>query len=270
MLIDFHYHCADAPDAVDELLKDMDASGVERTLLIGGPVRCYWEYKRCGFAGNETVSKAVRAHPDRLLGNVYLDPREPDALSTLQRYLDQGFRAVKLFPPVGFDPNTERFYPLYEEIEGRGLPVLVHTGQTNIKVIGKHPKARQATDSRFAHPMNLDQLARLFPGIPWVLAHSGYPHLVEAWSVAHANSNIHLDISGSGPWTDGLPLVYNALGGQSYIPIDFGRVVWGSDNCLPQAEHIARMSTYMRQMGAGSAARKLIFGENARKLLKLG
>jgi predicted TIM-barrel fold metal-dependent hydrolase len=46
-------------------------------------------------------------------------------------------------------------------------------------------------------------------------------------------------------------------------------VVWGSDNCLPQAEHIARMATYMRQMGAGGEQRKLIFGENARKLLKL-
>jgi hypothetical protein len=33
MLIDFHYHFADTPGALDELLKDMDASGVERTLL---------------------------------------------------------------------------------------------------------------------------------------------------------------------------------------------------------------------------------------------
>jgi hypothetical protein len=30
------------------------------------------------------------------------------------------------------------------------------------------------------------------------------------------------------------------------------------------------MSTYMRQIGAGSEQRKLIFGENARRLLKLG
>jgi len=37
MLIDFHYHFADTAGALDELLKDMDASGVERTLLMGGP-----------------------------------------------------------------------------------------------------------------------------------------------------------------------------------------------------------------------------------------
>ena len=37
MLIDFHYHFADSAGALDELLKDMDASGVEKTLLMGGP-----------------------------------------------------------------------------------------------------------------------------------------------------------------------------------------------------------------------------------------
>ena len=87
--------------------------------------------------------------------------------------------------------------------------------------------------------------------------------------MAHANSNVYIDISGSGRWTDGIPLVYNAIGGQHYIPIDFARVLWGSDNCMLQSEHIARMATYMRQMGAGSKQRELIFGDTARKLLKL-
>ena len=269
MLIDFHYHCSDAPDAIDDLLRDMDHSGVEKTLLMGLMTDGYWEYKRSGFASNGRVLKAVKAHPDRLVGNVYIDPREPNAIDTLASFLDEGFRAAKLFPPAGFFPDEERFYPLYELIERRGIPVLVHTGQTNIKLVSKDPKARKATDSRFAHPMNLDHLSRMFPGIPFVLAHMGYPYFVDAWSVAHANQNVYLDISGSGPWTDGIPLVYNALGGQNYIPIDFTRVVWGSDNCLPQAEHIARMSSYMRQVGAGSEQRELIFGENARKLLKL-
>jgi hypothetical protein len=75
VLIDFHYHYADAPGAIDDLLKDMDAAGVEKTLLMGGPAGAWWDYKQCGFAGNEKVLQAVRAHPDRLIGNVYIDPR---------------------------------------------------------------------------------------------------------------------------------------------------------------------------------------------------
>jgi hypothetical protein len=267
--IDFHYHCADHRAAVDDLLRDMDASGVERTLLMGGPADAYWDFKKCGFAPNERVAEAVRAHPDRLLGNVYLDPRDASVRETLRRFLGLGFRAVKLFPPAGFDPGDERFFGLYEDIEAAGVPVLAHTGQTNVRLLPKRPGERAAADSRFGHPMNFDRIARLFPGITWVLAHMGYPHHAEAWSVAHANTNVFLDISGSGPWTDSTPLAYNALGGQQFIPIDFARVLWGSDNCLPQAEHLARSAVYLRQIGAGSKDRTLVFGENARRLLKL-
>jgi predicted TIM-barrel fold metal-dependent hydrolase len=270
MLVDFHYHFADTAGALEELLKDMDASGVEWTLLMGGPTGAWWEYKKCGFAPNEAVARAVKAHSDRLIGNVYSDPQEKDALGTLKRYFDAGFRAVKMFPPAGFFPDDDRCMPLYEEIEKRGVPILVHTGQTNIQIRSADPKQRLATDSRFAHPFHLDKISRLFPSIPFVMAHSGYPHYMEAWSVAHANQNVYLDISGSGPWTDGIPLVYNAIGGQNFIPIDFSRVVWGSDNCMPQAEHIAQMSAAVRQMGARSKDRKLIFGENAKRLLKIG
>jgi predicted TIM-barrel fold metal-dependent hydrolase len=269
MTIDFHYHCADKPGVVDDLLRGMDSAGVAWTLLMGGPDRAWWDYMRCGFASNEVVAEAVRAHPDRLLGNVYLDPRDPAARDTFRRYRDLGFRAVKLFPPAGFDPSQERFFDLYAEIESAGLPVLAHAGQTNIRILPSREGERAATDTRFAHPMNFDPLARLFPGITWVLAHMGYPWFVESWSVSHANRNVLLDISGSGPWTDGMPLVYNALGGASYVPLDFSRVLWGSDNCLSQSEHMARSRAYMRQMGAGSADQELIFGENARELLKL-
>ena len=113
-------------------------------------------------------------------------------------------------------------------------------------------------------------ISRLFPQMPIVLAHMGYPHYVDAWSVAHANSNVYLDVSGSGPWTEGIPIVFNALGGHAFIPLDFNRVIWGSDNCLTQAEHIARSDVYLRQMGAKSADRKAIFGATAQKLLRLG
>jgi predicted TIM-barrel fold metal-dependent hydrolase len=269
MLIDFHYHLADSPKAVDDLLHDMDSSGVEWTLLMGLDGKAYWDYMKCGFASNESVRDAVKKHPDRLLGNLYLDPRNPGALDTFERYMDLGFKCVKLFPPAGFDPGDEKYFRLYEAIESRGVPVLAHAGQTNIRLLSDDPKARVATDSRFAHPMNFDRIARLFPGITWVLAHMGYPYFVDAWSVAHANQNVYLDISGSGPWTDGIPLVYNAVGGQNWIPIDFARVIWGSDNCMPQAEHIAQMTVFMKQIGAKKKDRALIFGDTAKKLLKL-
>ena len=249
MKLDFHYHYANVENYIEDLLKDMDRAGVEKTLLMGGPEDAFWEFKNCGFASNERVLKAVQKYPDRLIGNIYLDPREPDAVTTLENYMEAGFRCVKMFPPVGFYPDDEKFFPLYEKIEEYGVPILFHAGQTNIKIISKDPKIRKATNSKYGNPMNFDMIARLFPGMPIILAHMGYPYYTEAWSVAHANNNVYLDIAGSGPWVEGIPLVYNALGGQNYIPIDFQRVIWGSDNCLPQAESMARAEVYLRQMG---------------------
>ena len=269
MVIDFHFHYADNENCVELLLEDMDKSGVDKTLLMGGTEGGFWDYKNCGFASNEKVLDAVKKYPDRLVGNVYIDPRKPDSIDTFERYMAEGFRAVKMFPAVGFYPDDESIFPLYEKIEQYGVPILFHAGQTNSKIISKEPGVRKATSSKYGHPMNFDGIARLFPGIPIVLAHMGYPYYVDAWSVAHANPNIYLDISGSGPWTEGIPLVFNALGGQNFIPIDFKRVLWGSDCCLAQAEHIARSDVYLRQIGCNKQNKKLVFGETAQKLLKI-
>ena len=51
--IDFHYHLAEKPGYVENLLQEMEQAGVERTLLMGGPSEAYWEYMGCNFASNE-------------------------------------------------------------------------------------------------------------------------------------------------------------------------------------------------------------------------
>jgi predicted TIM-barrel fold metal-dependent hydrolase len=269
MKIDFHYHYADIDDYIDTLLKQMDIAGVDITLLMGGMGDLFWDYLKCGFASNEKTLEAVKAHPDRLIGNVYLDPREPDAMDTFDRFIDAGFKCVKMFPPMGYWPDDERFFPLYEKIEQAGVPLLFHSGLTEVKIHSKEPGVRRATNSKYSYPLNFDMLTRLFPKMPIVLAHMGYPHYIEAWSIAQANPNVYLDISGGGPWTDGIPLVFNALGIPQFLPMDFNRVIWGSDNCYTQVEHIARSDVFLRQMGATARDKVQIFGGTAMKLLKL-
>lgn len=269
MILDFHYHYADVPGFIDDLLRQMDEAEVDMTLLTTGPEDMYWEFKNCTVKKNEDTLKAVKDHPDRIIGSVYIDPRKSDAIETYERFVEAGFRAVKMFPPVGFYPDEERFFPLYEKIAQYGTPILFHIGQTNIKYIQKQGEPKRAMSSKYGHPMNIDMLTRLFPEIPFVIAHMGYPFYTESWSVAHANPNVYLDIAGSGPWTMGIPTVYNALGGASYIPIDFKRVIWGSDNCMEQKESIAYAKVYLKHMGCKSEERELVLGETARRLLKL-
>lgn len=272
MVVDAHIHYFDTPGFAENLVREMDGAGVDWSMLMPTLEDSTWEYMHLTFKDvtNPFVLAACRAFPDRLAGGIRLVPTEPGAIAELRRFADTGlFRFVKLFPPQGFWPDDERILPFYEACAEYGLPVLFHMGQTNGEFTEEQKRKRRHLNSVYANPVHIDAIAGMFPEMSFIMAHSGYPYYVEAWAVAAAHPNVYFDISGSGPWTEGIPVVYNALGGAAFIPLDFSRVLWGSDNCLPQKESIARGVMYVRQMGAGKKQREGIFGENARRLFRL-
>ena len=72
-IFDTHTHVGKARHSgraysADELLRDMDRFGVERSLAIPYPVVDDWR------AEHDVIGRAVRAHPDRLCGSACLDP----------------------------------------------------------------------------------------------------------------------------------------------------------------------------------------------------
>jgi len=272
MLVDSHIHYFDTPDFAKNLVKEMDDAGIAWSCLMPTLEDSTWEYVHLTFkeVTNPFVLKACRDFPDRLAGGIRLVPTEPDAISELRTYADTGrFRFVKLFPPQQFWPDDERIIPFYEACAEYRLPVLYHLGQTNGEYTEEQKRRRMHLNTVYGNPMTVDWVATMFPEINFVMAHSAYPWYLEAWSVAAANPNVYFDISGSGPWVEGIPVVYNALGGGAFIPVDFDRVMWGSDNCLPQKESINRATMYVRQMGATKPQRAKIFGETAAKVFGL-
>lgn len=56
-----------------------------------------------------------------------IDPRRDNLLDLVKRYVeDKGFRGMKLYPALGFFPNDERLYPVYEYAEKYELPITTH------------------------------------------------------------------------------------------------------------------------------------------------
>jgi hypothetical protein len=51
--------------------------------------------------------------------------------------------------------------------------------------------------------------------------------------------------------------------------IDFGRVLWGSDNCLAPAEHIAFTKGLLNKLNCDESYHTAIFGETAEGLFGL-
>jgi predicted TIM-barrel fold metal-dependent hydrolase len=253
------------------LLRRMDGAGIDKALLAASLEGASIPGREAPLAGvgNLEVAGAVSAHADRFIGCMHVNPLDPGAIKAVGEFAARGFRAVKLFPAEGYFPDDPRFYELFDAIQEKGLVAIFSMGQINFALAHEGGK-RRALNSAYAYPMRLDAPSRLFPKIPFVIGHMGFPFLFEAWSVHHANKNVYLDISGTGPCFDGLPVGYAALGGSAFIPLDFDKVVWGSDNVPDPSAARAVADSYLKLMGCADAgARARVFGATMARLLGL-
>ena len=256
---------------VKGLLGRMDAAGIERTLLSAALDGALITGRNTPLAGvgNAEVAAAVAAHPDRFVGCFHANPLEPDAVTTVSEYAAKGFKAVKLFPGEGWYADDPRFYPFFDAVQDRGLAAIVSCGIAGFG-LAHEGGVRRALNASYAYPMRLDAPSRLFPRVRFVVPGMGFPFLFEAWSVHHANKNVYLALSGMGPTAGAIPVGYAAVGGPAFIPLDFDKVVWGSDNAADPTAAMAVTDAHLAMMGCADPARRArVFGDNAARMLGL-
>lgn len=118
---------------VDERLRAMDAAGVDMAVLSLTCPNVYWGGReislRAARVMNDTIAAVQRAHPGRIAGLANLPWQYPDdALSELARACDeQGHVGVMVLANIdGVSLTDQRFAPIWEAIDARGLPVLLH------------------------------------------------------------------------------------------------------------------------------------------------
>ena len=81
------------------------------------------------------------------------------------------------------DPRMQVIYELAGEF---GVPVMIHTGDTY------DPKGKV----KYAHPLEVDEVAVDFPDVTFVICHLGNPWVTDAMEVIYKNENVVGDISG--------------------------------------------------------------------------
>lgn len=125
---------------------------------------------------NASVAEVLRAHPDRFVGWIFLNPKaDPAPVESLHRWLDvDGFIGVKLHPHW-HDYETEQLDPILARCEDLGLPVLVHLG------FGKRGDFRT--------------MAARHPGLTIIAAHAGIPFFEDLWRYKNAYRNLYVDLS---------------------------------------------------------------------------
>ena len=100
---------------------------------------------------------------------------------------DGSVKALKLYPGYEpFYPYDKRCQVIYDLACEYDVPVMFHTGDTY------SPKGKV----RFAHPLNIDDVAVDNPELKIVICHIGNPWIRDCMEVVYKNKNVYADISG--------------------------------------------------------------------------
>lgn len=232
--------------SVDQLLRDMDAAGVTKAVLLGW----YWENHATCVAQNKFYADCIRAHPDRLAAFATVQlAAGPSAFAEAVRAMDDGL--------IGFgelSPHSQHFEltnPIWHQVLQLAaewkVPVNLHVTDP----------ASRPYPGRIETPLaDFLWLAREFPATTFILAHWGGGL---AWTEeAAALPNVWFDTAAS-------PLLY---GPEAWTKAKSERVLFGSDYPLilyPKTETTPGFGGIVAEARNAGVA-PVVFGRNAAKL----
>jgi uncharacterized protein len=193
-------------------------------------------------------------------GISYLNYRQRD-LRELADFLGAGLvKGLKLYPGYEpFYPHDKRLKVVYDLAEEFDVPVMIHTGDTYTPT-GK---------LKYAHPLEVDEVAVDHPNVKFVICHLGNPWLVDCMEVVYKNHNVYADFSGLilGEFTEAFEdFMEEQIGEVILYAGDPRKFLYGSD--WP----ICSMKSYVefvRQLQLPAQDLRSIMYENARALFKL-
>ena len=248
----------------DGLVAEMADAGIVKSILLIADFT--YALKDCVLTIEESFHKhreVLARHPGKFEVFGGVDPRwGKDGLALFERSLTEfGFRGLKLYPPCGFSPSDRTLFPYYELCAHYHVPVLLHIGPTS-----------PVLDFTFSSPFLLDEAARLFPSVNFILAHGAVSFVEECTMMCRFRPNVYLDISGFEA-----TLGYDPSAGAIKAITSLGlnhKVLFGTD--FPvfrlQGEQKNFVETLMAEDGPLSDLNEreklLIFNRNAQRLVE--
>jgi predicted TIM-barrel fold metal-dependent hydrolase len=117
-----------------------------------------------------------------------IDNHTNEDLKNYRKWLkDDIIKGIKLY--CGYEhyyPYDERYQIVYDMCIEFGCPIMIHTGDafsTRAKI-------------KYAHPLNIDDVAVDNPELKIVMCHIGNPWITDCQEVLYKNKNVYADISG--------------------------------------------------------------------------
>jgi len=255
------FYIRNIPQPLETFLLELDVSGLDRAVLL--PIDASTT-KGCQIYSNELIAELCQMS-DRFIGFASVDPHKESAVDDLEHAVkDLKLRGLKLSPPIQeFYPNDAEpsgrglAYPIYEKAQSLGIPIVFHAGMS------WEPRAR----AKYGQPIYLEDVACDFPDLNIVIAHFGWPWVLEAVMLALKYPNVYIDTSCL--YFDN-PKDFIAFVMTKQVPLSAiekslrHKIVFGSN--YPRVE-IKNMVKAVKGLGLSDGCLKLIFEGNAKRLL---
>ena len=142
----------DEPGTADELLSEMDAHGVDWTVLV----QTSWSTWDNGY-----IADSVERFPDRFIGHGLIDPKDPNNAEQVRYWIKErglvGFRFHPMYYPDEKILVTQQNGPMWEEITALDAIIQFHLR------------------AEFADQVAV--IAQRYPHLRLILDHMGYPQV---------------------------------------------------------------------------------------------
>jgi hypothetical protein len=183
MVIDFHTHLGfnSSVDNATKLVASLRRASINKALVFAGDD-----------CSTSKLLKEVEPFKSILMpiGSVSPLCDKKSALCQIEEWLDSdSIHGLKFYP------GYEYYYP-FDEIVRPYLNLLQKYNKLAIFHSGDTHKLEKKAKLKFAHPLHLDDVAVEFPELKIVIAHLGYPWVIDTAQVMSKNDNIYADCSG--------------------------------------------------------------------------
>ncbi|MGH8288422.1 MAG: amidohydrolase family protein [Steroidobacteraceae bacterium] len=177
----------------DLRIRDMDENHIDVSIVSLTCPNCYWGGERTSLEvarqSNDSMAAARKRYPGRILWYASLPWEYPRrAVEELQRTVDTGASGVMVLANIEGRSLTDPFFgPIWQAIDDRKLPVLVHPGHppgAELMDMGKYDLAWAVgfmTDTTLCFArMIFDGFLDLYPNLKLIASHGGgtLPYLV--------------------------------------------------------------------------------------------
>ncbi len=235
-----------------DFIARMDELGIDKALICA---IITWSYRGQHPIEQTAVEEVVEVsdqYPDRLFGLYGVNPMTAMAgVAELERAVkEHRFKGVHIHPH-GFDmaPDHAYYFPFYAKCQELGVPVVVSMGHTlDIMPIEN------------GRPIRLDRAAIYFPGLAFVLTHTGWPWVEEAIAMAWKHPNVFLGTSAYAPkyWKPEMVKFINSHGQD--------KVMWGTD--FPLIDHAESLGQ-IDALGLRETSKAKLLHDNAARVFGL-